>query len=167
MKKIDIRTLLTTTALAFVLAGCGTTSKNQAPPPVEPPAAAPARVPAPPPAPEPAPQKFVLDGVNFEFNKVNLTSTAVIILDDAVRVLKSQPSVRYEVAGHTDSVGSDGYNQTLSEQRASSVRDYLVDRGVSPSQLVTRGYGESRPVAPNDNDAGRAQNRRVEILPLN
>jgi OOP family OmpA-OmpF porin len=167
MKRINVLKFLTTGALAFAIAGCSTANKNQPPPAVEPPVEAPAKaLPPPPPEPEPELQKFVIDGVNFDFNKFNLTPSAVIILDDAVRVLNSHPSVRYEVAGHTDSVGSDSYNQGLSEQRANAVRDYLVDRGVSPSQLVTRGYGESQPVAPNDNDSGRAQNRRVELLPL-
>lgn len=71
---------------------------------------------------------------------------------------------RASVAGYTDNVGSDGMNQTLSENRASSVRDYLVKEGVAAGSVTSNGFGETLPVASNDTSAGRQQNRRVELL---
>ena len=79
-------------------------------------------------------------------------------------IILSHPGLKIEVEGHTDSVGSDEYNQHLSEQRASSVRDYLAGQGVSTAKLTAKGFGESRPVASNDHAAGRQQNRRVELV---
>jgi OOP family OmpA-OmpF porin len=71
-----------------------------------------------------------------------------------------------EVAGHTDSVGSEEYNQGLSERRANTVRDYLASKGINASRLTARGYGEGRPVASNDTSEGRQENRRVELVVL-
>ena len=107
-----------------------------------------------------------LEGVHFDFDKATLRPDAIVILDKAVGLLKSQERVVVEVAGHTDSVGSEEYNQSLSERRANSVKDYLISQGVSATRLTARGYGESQPVASNDTDAGRAQNRRVELIVL-
>jgi OOP family OmpA-OmpF porin len=79
--------------------------------------------------------------------------------------IANRPGITIEVGGHTDAIGSEAYNQQLSERRAASVRDYVVS--VEPSieeALTTRGYGESNPVASNDTDAGRAENRRVEFV---
>jgi OOP family OmpA-OmpF porin len=124
--------------------------------------------PAPPPAPyEPAPEgpseKIVLRGVNFDFDKSNIRPDAAVILDEAVAALSGSSSA-VSVEGHTDWVGSDAYNQGLSERRAESVRRYLVEHGVDESRLSTVGYGESRPVASNETREGRALNRRVELL---
>jgi outer membrane protein OmpA-like peptidoglycan-associated protein len=74
--------------------------------------------------------------------------------------------VRIEIAGHTDSDGSEAYNQTLSEERAASVLNYLVEHGVSARRLTTVGYGETRPVVPNTSAANKAQNRRIEFTVL-
>ncbi len=107
----------------------------------------------------------VLKGVNFAFNSAELTPESKKVLDqdrDVAR-LKGEPDIRVEVAGHTDSVGSDAYNQKLSERRAQSVVDYLVSIGVDPKRLKAVGYGKKQPVASNDTEAGRAQNRRVEL----
>jgi outer membrane protein OmpA-like peptidoglycan-associated protein len=79
-------------------------------------------------------------------------------------IILAHPGLKIEVEGHTDSVGSDEYNQNLSEQRASSVRDYLAAQGVSTAKLTARGFGETKPVASNDHAAGRQQNRRVELV---
>jgi len=130
---------------------------REAPPPPPPP------VPAPTPAPAPAKRKIILRGVNFDFNKATLRADAADILDEAARVLKEEPSIDVSVDGHTDAVGSDAYNQRLSERRAQAVHDYLVRLGVSAGRLRTRGFGESKPVASNATDEGRAQNRRVEL----
>lgn len=154
-------------ALALTIAGCSTAPKEQAPAPVAAPAPAPAPMPAPapPPPPPPAPS-FVIEDVNFDFDKSTLKPGAVATLDNVADELKNQGGVGYEVAGFTDSVGTEAYNQGLSERRANAVADYLVQQGVSRGQLTVRGYGESNPVASNADSAGRAQNRRVEVRPL-
>jgi len=77
--------------------------------------------------------------------------------------LRNADVVSIKVIGHTDSVGSDSYNQSLSERRASSVAEYLLAQGVAPNKLTSEGKGESEPVADNETDAGRAKNRRVEL----
>ncbi|QOW19981.1 OmpA family protein [Lysobacter ciconiae] len=118
----------------------------------------------------PIPVTIDLRGVNFEFDKSNLRPDAVSVLNEAAQILQRYPELRVEVAGHTDSKGSDAYNQALSERRASAVYDYLTSNGVDAGRLVgPNGYGESRPIAPNtnpdgsDNPAGRAENRRTEL----
>lgn len=85
------------------------------------------------------------------------------VLNSVALVLKEYPKTLIEVAGHTDSIGDAAYNQGLSEQRAHSVARYLIEQGVNRQRVLTVGYGESRPVASNSTDAGRAQNRRVEL----
>lgn len=111
-------------------------------------------------------QTIVLQNVNFEFNKSTLTPEAKSVLNDVAKGLTSQKDLTVEIAGHTDSKGTNAYNQKLSTSRASSVKTYLISQGVAPSQLVSKGYGEEQPVATNDTDAGRAQNRRVEFRVL-
>ncbi len=110
---------------------------------------------------------LVLKGVNFEFNSAELTANSRTILDSVAASLREWKEIRVEVAGHTDSIGSDGYNKTLSQRRAESVRKYLVSKGVDGSRLTAKGYGESKPIADNGTDAGRAENRRVELKKLN
>ncbi|MBC7160975.1 OmpA family protein [Immundisolibacter sp.] len=122
--------------------------------------------PTPPPAPAPAPvtETVVLKGVNFCFDCDTLSGEAQAILDsDAMAIVKHHPNASFEVAGHTDAVGSDAYNLALSQRRASNVRAYLVQQGVEPSRMTAVGYGESQPVADNSTEAGRAENRRVEL----
>ncbi|MCC5051637.1 OmpA family protein [Xanthomonas campestris] len=118
----------------------------------------------------PVPVSIDLKGVNFDFNKSTLRPDAVSILSEATEILKRYPDLKVEVAGHTDSKGTDAYNQKLSERRATTVYDYLTKNGVDASRLVGPiGYGESRPIAPNanpdgsDNPEGRAKNRRTEL----
>jgi outer membrane protein OmpA-like peptidoglycan-associated protein len=127
------------------------------------PVAAPVVAEAPPP-PAPMKKKIILRGVNFDFDKATLRPDARPILDEAVRVLKEEPSIRVSVEGHTDAVGTDAYNQGLSQRRAATVRGYLVDHGIDAGRLSSVGFGESKPVASNDTADGRAQNRRVELL---
>jgi len=107
----------------------------------------------------------VLKGINFAFNSAELTPESKKILDENrdVARLKGEPDIRVEIAGHTDSIGSDAYNQQLSERRAKAVVDYLVSKGVDPKRLKAVGYGKKQPVATNATEAGRAQNRRVEL----
>jgi outer membrane protein OmpA-like peptidoglycan-associated protein len=139
------------------------------PPPPAPPPPRPAPPPPPPPAPAPVPKKIILRGINFDFNKYNIKREFAPVLDEAAQILKDNPSVKVTVEGHTDAIGSDAYNQRLSERRANAVRSYLVSRGVAADRLDAVGYGESRPVAPNktpngkDDPEGRAMNRRAEL----
>lgn len=118
------------------------------------------------PAPKPKPvvskAPMVLKGVNFEFDSAILTPHAKSILDDVANTLKAAKQ-DVVIAGHTDSRGSDVYNQNLSERRAKSVVEYLVSRGVPRSSMTAVGYGEARPIDTNDTSAGRAANRRVEL----
>jgi len=102
-------------------------------------------------------------GVTFAFDSATLNSQFYPVLDKVSATLAEYDKTIIEVAGHTDSVGSDQYNQQLSERRANSVAAYLAGRGVDRSRMVTVGAGEAHPVATNETDAGRAQNRRVEI----
>ena len=118
----------------------------------------------------PVPVSIDLKGVNFDFDMSTLRPDAVAILNEAAEILKRYPELKVEVAGHTDSVGSDAYNQGLSERRARAVYDYLTSNGVDASRMTgPNGYGESRPIAPNtnedgsDNPEGRARNRRTEL----
>jgi OOP family OmpA-OmpF porin len=105
-----------------------------------------------------------LRGVNFDFDKATLRSDSTAILDEAIAVLKQYPQLKVEVAGHTDSVGTDAYNQGLSERRAKTVYEYLLANGVAADQLVgPNGYGETHPIDSNDTSDGRARNRRTEL----
>lgn len=109
------------------------------------------------------PQVLTLTGVVFEFDSARLTSDARKILDDVSKKIIAYKDIPMELAGHTDNVGPDDYNQKLSDLRANSVRDYLVEQGVKGDKLMAKGYGESQPKADNDTDAGRQLNRRVEL----
>ena len=143
-----------------------------APPPPPPPPPAP-----PPPRPEPAPTKVTIDlrGVEFKFDHPRVgeklvpslkapTADSVAILDEAIDTLKRNPNVRVEVDGHTDSVGTDAYNQKLSERRAKGVYDYLTEHGIEASRLDgPKGFGESQPIDTNDTAEGRQRNRRTEL----
>jgi outer membrane protein OmpA-like peptidoglycan-associated protein len=102
-------------------------------------------------------------GITFDFDKSNLKPEFYPVLDNVARTLQEYNQTVVEVAGHTDSVGTDAYNQKLSEQRANTVASYLQSRGLNRERFIVVGAGESRPVASNDTEAGRAQNRRVEI----
>lgn len=108
-----------------------------------------------------------LKGVTFEFNKTRLRPDAETILDYATAILAKYPDMQVEVAGHTDSIGSDEYNQQLSEGRAQSVKDYFVAKGIPDTQVSVKGYGESEPRDTNDTEEGRERNRRVELRILN
>jgi outer membrane protein OmpA-like peptidoglycan-associated protein len=113
--------------------------------------------------PAPVQRRIVLRGVNFAVDSARIESTAEALLDVAVQVLRENSDIRVEVAGHTDSTGSDAYNQGLSERRARSVVNYLVRKGIDGARLSSVGFGESQPVADNATQDGRAQNRRVEL----
>jgi outer membrane protein OmpA-like peptidoglycan-associated protein len=111
-------------------------------------------------------QTIQLKNVFFAFNKWDLLPESYPELNKVAEFLKDNPTVEIELAGHTDNVGSDDYNLELSDKRANSVKAYLIAQGISESRLRAKGYGESRPVAPNEYDWGREKNRRVEFTIL-
>jgi outer membrane protein OmpA-like peptidoglycan-associated protein len=105
-----------------------------------------------------------MSDVLFDTAKFSLRPLAREKLAKVAGIVSGHPGLRLDVEGHTDSVGGDDYNQRLSEQRGSSVRDYLIQQGMPVSSVTTRGFGKSQPVASNDTAAGRQQNRRVELV---
>jgi outer membrane protein OmpA-like peptidoglycan-associated protein len=104
-----------------------------------------------------------LYGVLFDFNKSTLQPASDAVLQQVADLLAKDKTLKIEVQGHTDNVGGDAYNQTLSEARARAVTDWLTRHGVAGVRLSASGYGKTKPVADNNNDEGRAKNRRVEI----
>ncbi len=104
--------------------------------------------------------------ITFEVDKSDVKPNFVEVLHSVTLVLNEYKSTMIEVAGHTDSTGSDSYNQMLSQQRAQAVSNVLIQNGVQPVRVDTVGYGESRPIASNSTPAGRQQNRRVELTLL-
>ncbi|MDR5902304.1 OmpA family protein [Halomonas icarae] len=123
--------------------------------------------PAPMPEPEPEPvfvPVTLQSDVTFAFDSAELRPGAASELNQVASTLNDNPEVRVTIAGHTDAIGTNEYNLELSKDRADSVRDYLMSQGVAGDRMNTVGYGEERPVATNETDAGRAMNRRVEIM---
>ncbi|MDZ7697300.1 MAG: OmpA family protein [Deltaproteobacteria bacterium] len=102
----------------------------------------------------------------FDFDKSKIKPRYYSVLDDVVKVLKQNPSVRIVIEGYTDNIGTQAYNQKLSEERARAVEQYLIQKGITEERLKTVGYGSSRPKVTNKTDAGRALNRRVKLEPL-
>ena len=127
------------------------------PPPPPPPVAKPA-------PPAPGTKITEIKGPHFDFNKSTIKPEGQRRLDDVVRLMRDNPTMKVEAVGHTDSVGSDAYNLKLGERRARSVASYLESQGVSSSRIDIRSEGKARPVASNATAEGRAENRRVEIL---
>jgi OOP family OmpA-OmpF porin len=106
---------------------------------------------------------IVLKGVNFEFNQSRLTANARTIMQGVAEALQAAPTTNVELGGHTDALGSDDYNQRLSERRACTVARHLVGQGIESGRLTPAGYGEAQPIADNQTDEGRELNRRVEL----
>jgi cytochrome c oxidase subunit II len=104
-----------------------------------------------------------LQYVNFETGSANLTADSRYELENCAEALKSNPDVVVEVAGHTDNVGDPAANRTLSQQRAAAVANFIAGKGISPTRMVVRGYGDSKPAVPNDTPENRAKNRRTEF----
>lgn len=102
-------------------------------------------------------------GITFGYDSATIQPQFRSTLDQVARTLADYNQTYIDVYGHTDSDGSDAYNQTLSERRAQSVADYLATRGVNSARMATRGFGESQPIASNATPEGKAENRRVEI----
>lgn len=133
-----------------------------------------ARAPAPPPEPPPPkPERVevqkeriqVNEKIHFEYDKAKIRPESHDLLGEIAQVINDHPElVQIRIEGHTDNVGSAGYNQELSERRAKAVRDHLVETGqVEEGRLSTAGYGFDQPIADNDTDEGRSKNRRVEF----
>jgi OOP family OmpA-OmpF porin len=157
----------------------GAAAKPAPPPPPPPPMAAPrpepVRVVSLPPCELPASGQpvslagckvgdtVVLHGLEFEFDSEELTAKAKRDLDLVIQALRDRPDIKVEIRGHTDSMGSQSYNDDLSERRAYSVLHYLVEGGIATERLTARGFGENSPIADNATDEGRARNRRVEL----
>ena len=99
----------------------------------------------------------------FDFDKSTVKSEAAQILNRLIAFMNENKGARVDLSGHTDNVGSDAYNQALSERRVNSVRDYVVGKGVDRGRVSGQGFGESKPIADNKTAEGRAKNRRVEI----
>ncbi len=106
---------------------------------------------------------WVLVGVNFDFDKATLRPEAYPILLHATTVMLNNPDLKVEIQGHTDSIGSEAYNQKLSERRANAVKNYLLARGIAANRLSIKGFGETSPMADNNTAEGRAMNRRIEF----
>lgn len=107
---------------------------------------------------------LTLGDVLFGFNRATLNPGAMRNLYPLVTYLKENPERAVTIEGYTDSVGSESYNQELSQQRAEAVRGFLIDNGVNANRIVARGYGEENPIASNNTELGRQQNRRVEVV---
>ena len=110
--------------------------------------------------------KMVLDNIYFETGKAILRPESDEALNQVLRFLENNPSIRLEISGHTDNTGSLRINQRLSKERAAAVVNYLVQKGIPPTTLESRGYADTQPIATNDTAEGRQQNRRVEFKVL-
>lgn len=111
-------------------------------------------------------ERFTLDNLLFEFNSARINEGSYPLLNKLADYLLNDKDAKFEIAGHTDAVGSAQANLTLSQSRAEAVRDYLIARGVSSDQLLAKGYGEMEPVADNETEEGRTKNRRTEVRKL-
>jgi OOP family OmpA-OmpF porin len=105
----------------------------------------------------------VIKGINFDTGKAKIRSSSFPLLDDAVSVLKTYPTLRIRISGHTDNKGKPAKNMKLSQDRANAVKDYMTSKGVEGSRVETRGVGPDEPIADNKTNAGRTQNRRIEF----
>ena len=119
--------------------------------------------------PDDLPPKLVqltkdLRGIEFEFGKDTIRSVSMPVLDEAVAAMKEFPMVKVRIVGHTDNIGKPEANLDLSKRRAAAVKSYLVERGIEADRIETDGKGDTDPIATNDTEAGRAQNRRIEFV---
>jgi outer membrane protein OmpA-like peptidoglycan-associated protein len=110
--------------------------------------------------------KITLNNVFFDFDKNELKQESFVELDKLADLLKKNPTVKIEISGHTDNKGDKKYNLTLSQKRAESVVNYLVQKGIAAARLVAKGYGDTMPIAPNDTEENKAKNRRTEVKVL-
>jgi outer membrane protein OmpA-like peptidoglycan-associated protein len=110
-------------------------------------------------------KKMVLQlrNIQFDYNSSALTPSSHIELDKLANLMQENPSMHIELSAHTDDVGSEQFNQRLSQQRGESAKKYLLRKGVAPERIEAKGYGKSKPLVPNDSEENRAINRRVEF----
>lgn len=106
---------------------------------------------------------IVLEGVTFETNKADVTPESAQVLRSALKTLTTYPEIQVEISGHTDNVGSKNSNTKLSQKRADSVRNWLVERGIDPARIIAKGYGPEFPIVPNDTPENKRKNRRIEF----
>lgn len=110
--------------------------------------------------------RFVLNGVTFDTGKASIRPESFARLDSVVEFMTYKKSARVEISGHTDNVGNPKVNKSLSEKRAQACRDYVVGKGIAARRIDAIGYGDERPIAPNDSEEGRQKNRRIEATEL-
>jgi outer membrane protein OmpA-like peptidoglycan-associated protein len=114
-------------------------------------------------------KNYALNNIYYAYDKTELTEESKRELDKLLEILSNNPSIVIELSSHTDNKGTEQYNQELSENRAKSCVNYLIEKGINATRLIPKGYGETMPIAPNenedgsDNEAGRAKNRRTEF----
>ncbi|MEN8219009.1 MAG: OmpA family protein [Pseudomonadota bacterium] len=167
MKKIDFPQFTKTLAMLLVMTGLSVACAVVKEPPSLPIVAVPLlSAPEPPPETEPRLQ-LVLESVLFEFDKASLLPEGLLKVKEFSKIIQQHESRRVVVAGHADSIGEESYNVKLSERRAYTVRDALIANGVSPDRLITKAFGENKPIVTNATEKGRLQNRRVEVTILN
>lgn len=106
---------------------------------------------------------WTIKGVNFDYNKWDIKPEYYGQMDENVKVLENNPTFKIEIQGHTDSIASEEFNQLLSEKRAESAKEYFISKGIDAARISTVGFGELKPIKPNDTPEGRAENRRIEI----
>lgn len=111
-------------------------------------------------------KQWILKGVQFEVGSDTIMSQSYSPLNEAAGTLKENDRMKVEIQGHTDNTGDAKKNEALSLRRATSVKNYLVQKGISAGRLSVKGYGASKPIASNDSEDGRAQNRRIEFKVL-
>jgi len=109
------------------------------------------------------PKKYKLENVYFESGKATLTPSSFKELNELVEYLSLRKTISIEIAGHTDNVGIPEGNLKLSQDRANTVRDYLIKKGIAQDRVIAKGYGDSQPLASNDTDTGKQKNRRTEV----
>jgi outer membrane protein OmpA-like peptidoglycan-associated protein len=110
--------------------------------------------------------KYISHGINFDVNKSSLKPASMGEINAIAKILKDNPNLKFEVGGHTDADGDDAENLKLSEARANTVKTTLTGMGIDGSRLTVKGYGETKPIAPNSTFEGKAENRRVEFVKM-
>ena len=108
--------------------------------------------------------KIVTHGINFDLDKATLRPESMGVLNQIAKLMASDPSLKFEIDGHTDNSGTPPHNLELSNERAASVRSQLIAMGIDGSRLTTKGFGDTKPLQSNESPEGKADNRRVEFI---
>ncbi|MEO1714069.1 MAG: OmpA family protein [Bacteroidota bacterium] len=108
--------------------------------------------------------KIVTNDIHFEVNSDVLKPESMPVIDQIVQLMEQHPTVQFRIEGHTDSDGTDNHNLDLSERRAASVKKAIANKGINEGRMSTMGFGESKPVFPNNSEENKAKNRRVEFI---